>query len=88
MEMNVQGAISGEGDASDTSIDFTMGGSFDKGNVVFGVQYSDRGLRSKLTVISRTVQSPNQLMMMVQSNYIVQVLHILKVVISGARRLT
>lgn len=43
MEMNVQGAISGEGDASDTSIDFTMGGSFDKGNVVFGVQYSDRG---------------------------------------------
>lgn len=42
-EMNVQGGISGEGDADETSIDFTLGNSFDKGNFVFGLQYMDRG---------------------------------------------
>lgn len=43
LEMNAQGAVSGEGDASDKSIDFTLGTTFDKGNIVFGAQYTKRG---------------------------------------------
>ncbi|MDN3653629.1 TonB-dependent receptor [Thalassotalea ponticola] len=42
-ELNTAGSITGEGDGEEVSIDFTMGGSFDKGNVVVGVQYMDRG---------------------------------------------
>ncbi len=46
-EMNVQTGISGQGDADETSIDFTVGNSFDKGNFVFGVQYTKRGEASQ-----------------------------------------
>ncbi|NMP15841.1 TonB-dependent receptor [Thalassotalea sp. Y01] len=42
-EINTSGGISGEGDGEEFSIDVTMGGSFDKGNVVVGIQYMDRG---------------------------------------------
>ena len=42
-EMNLQSGISGEGDASETSIDFTIGNTFDKGNFVFNAQYTRRG---------------------------------------------
>ncbi|QFU23344.1 TonB-dependent receptor [Shewanella eurypsychrophilus] len=42
-EANVQTGVSGEGDATETSFDLTMGGSFDRGNVVMGLQYMDRG---------------------------------------------
>ncbi|TKB48237.1 TonB-dependent receptor [Ferrimonas sediminicola] len=42
-ELNVQTGVSGEGDANETSIDLTLGASFDRGNVVLGVQYMDRG---------------------------------------------
>lgn len=34
-------------DATENSIDFTLGTSFDKGNIVFGVQYTDRGEASQ-----------------------------------------
>ncbi len=43
LDMNVNAAITGEGDASENSIDFTVGTSFDKGNIVIGMQYTDRG---------------------------------------------
>ncbi|ACA86068.1 TonB-dependent receptor plug domain-containing protein [Shewanella woodyi] len=43
LEANVQTGISGQGDASETSFDLTMGGSFERGNVVMGLQYMDRG---------------------------------------------
>ena len=43
LDMNVNSAITGEGDASETSFDFTVGTSFDKGNIVIGMQYTDRG---------------------------------------------
>ena len=43
LEANVQAGISGQGDAQETSFDLTMGGSFDRGNVVMGLQYMDRG---------------------------------------------
>ena len=46
-EANVQTAMSGEGDAEASSIDFTLGANFDKGNLVFGVQYMDRGEASQ-----------------------------------------
>ncbi|NRA82949.1 MAG: TonB-dependent receptor plug domain-containing protein, partial [Gammaproteobacteria bacterium] len=42
-EINVQGGATGHNDAEKTSIDFTLGTSFDKGNLVIGVQYTDRG---------------------------------------------
>mgnify|MGYP000106067811 CR=1 FL=1 len=42
-ELNVQAGQSGHGDADNRSIDFTIGASSDKGNLVFGVQYTDRG---------------------------------------------
>lgn len=43
LDVNLNGAISGEGDADETSFDITMGSSFDRGNVVIGLQYTDRG---------------------------------------------
>ncbi|WP_350433050.1 TonB-dependent receptor [Shewanella sp. H8] len=42
-EMNVQTGMSGQGDADETSLDFTMGNTFDKGNVVINAQYTNRG---------------------------------------------
>lgn len=42
-EMNVQTGMSGQGDADETSIDFTLGNTFDKGNVVINAQYTSRG---------------------------------------------
>ncbi|EWH06949.1 TonB-dependent receptor [Pseudoalteromonas lipolytica SCSIO 04301] len=43
LDMNVNSAITGEGDATENSFDFTVGSSFDKGNIVIGMQYTDRG---------------------------------------------
>ena len=43
LEMSAGGGISGEGDGVEKSIDLTMGTSFDRGNVVIGIQYLDRG---------------------------------------------
>ncbi|MGI2260014.1 TonB-dependent receptor [Shewanella sp. GXUN23E] len=42
-EFNLIGGISGEGDAKEVGFDLTMGGSFEKGNVVVGLQYLNRG---------------------------------------------
>ena len=42
-EMNFQTGVSGEGDAEETTIDFTLGTAFDKGHIVVGMQYTDRG---------------------------------------------
>ena len=47
LELNANTAITGEGDASENSIDFTVGSSFDKGNIVIGMQYTDRGKASQ-----------------------------------------
>ena len=47
LDMNANTAITGEGDATENSIDFTVGTSFDKGNIVIGVQYTDRGKASQ-----------------------------------------
>ena len=47
LDMNVQTGMSGQGDAEETTIDFTVGGSFDRGNVVIGVQYTERGEASQ-----------------------------------------
>ena len=47
LDMNVNSAITGEGDATENSIDFTVGSSFDKGNIVIGMQYTDRGKASQ-----------------------------------------
>ncbi|NMP30745.1 TonB-dependent receptor [Thalassotalea sp. M1531] len=42
-EMNTSGGISGEGDAEEVGIDITMGTTFDRGNLVVGLQFMDRG---------------------------------------------
>ncbi|WP_102529631.1 TonB-dependent receptor [Shewanella sp. 10N.286.51.B7] len=42
-ELNVQTGVSGQGDADESSVDFTMGNTFDKGNVVINAQYTKRG---------------------------------------------
>ena len=42
-EMNMQTGVSGEGDADETTIDFTLGTAFEKGHIVIGMQYTDRG---------------------------------------------
>ncbi|WP_285164900.1 TonB-dependent receptor [Shewanella goraebulensis] len=42
-ELNVQTGMSGQGDADETSLDFTVGNTFDKGNVVINAQYTKRG---------------------------------------------
>ncbi len=46
-EMNVQTGMSGQGDADETSIDFTIGNTFDKGNIVINAQYTKRGEASQ-----------------------------------------
>ena len=43
LDLNVNTAMTSKHDASETSIDFTLGTTFDKGNMVFGIQYTDRG---------------------------------------------
>ncbi|GAB0111587.1 TonB-dependent receptor plug domain-containing protein [Pseudoalteromonas distincta] len=43
LDLNVKSAITTEGDADETSFDITMGGNFGRGNVVIGLQYTDRG---------------------------------------------
>ncbi|QDF66740.1 TonB-dependent receptor [Shewanella sp. SNU WT4] len=45
-EMNLQNGISGQGDAEEMSFDITLGANFDRGNVVMGMQYMDRGSAS------------------------------------------
>ncbi len=47
LDMNVNTAMTGEGDAEESSFDLTVGGSFDRGNVVIGLQYTDRGEASQ-----------------------------------------
>jgi iron complex outermembrane receptor protein len=47
LELNTQTGISGQGDADETSIDFTLGNTFDKGNVVINAQYTKRGEASQ-----------------------------------------
>ncbi|WP_299011119.1 TonB-dependent receptor [uncultured Shewanella sp.] len=42
-ELNAQSGASTQGDATTTSIDLTVGGNFDRGNAVMGIQYMDRG---------------------------------------------
>lgn len=46
-EANAQTSMSGHGDAEETSIDFTLGTTFDRGNLVVGVQYMERGEASQ-----------------------------------------
>ena len=47
LDLNVNTAMTSKHDASETSIDFTLGTTFDKGNMVFGIQYTDRGEASQ-----------------------------------------
>ncbi|MCW3174168.1 TonB-dependent receptor [Shewanella subflava] len=47
LELNAQTGISGQGDADETSLDFTLGNTFDKGNVVINAQYTKRGEASQ-----------------------------------------
>ncbi|MGI2855053.1 TonB-dependent receptor [Shewanella algae] len=42
-EINVQTGLSGEGDADESSIDMTLGNTFEKGNIVVNAQYTKRG---------------------------------------------
>ncbi|QYJ77691.1 TonB-dependent receptor [Shewanella acanthi] len=46
-EVNVQTGISADGDADESTIDLTLGNTFDKGNIVFGAQYTKRGEASQ-----------------------------------------
>ncbi|MBQ4863799.1 TonB-dependent receptor [Pseudoalteromonas sp. MMG013] len=46
-ELNAQTGLSSEGDAQRNSIALIFGNSFDKGNMVFGLQYMDRGEASQ-----------------------------------------
>ncbi|MDK1285886.1 TonB-dependent receptor plug domain-containing protein [Pseudoalteromonas umbrosa] len=46
-ELNVQTGLSGEGDAEQHNVDLTVGTSFDRGNMVFGIQYMERGSASQ-----------------------------------------
>ena len=43
LDMNLGGKLADQGDADETTFDLTMGSSFDRGNVVIGLQYTDRG---------------------------------------------
>lgn len=47
LDININSAMTSKHDATENSIDFTLGTSFDKGNIVFGVQYTDRGEASQ-----------------------------------------
>lgn len=46
-ELNAQTGSSFEGDAEESTIDFTVGVSSDKGNIVFGAAYTDRDAASQ-----------------------------------------
>lgn len=46
-EANLQGGLSGHGDAAKTAMDITLGGDFDGGNAVMSVQYTNRGSASQ-----------------------------------------
>lgn len=46
-EVNVQTGLSGQGDADESSVDFTLGNTFDKGNIVINAQYTRRGEASQ-----------------------------------------
>ncbi|ABZ76147.1 TonB-dependent receptor [Shewanella halifaxensis HAW-EB4] len=46
-EMNVQTGVTGQGDADESSVDFTIGNTFEKGNVVINAQYTKRGEASQ-----------------------------------------
>lgn len=46
-EMNAQTGLSAQGDADEKSIDFTLGNTFDKGNLVLNAQYTKRGEASQ-----------------------------------------
>ncbi|OCQ22700.1 TonB-dependent receptor [Pseudoalteromonas luteoviolacea] len=46
-ELNAQTGVSGEGDAEQHNVDLTVGTSFDRGNMVFGIQYMERGSASQ-----------------------------------------
>ncbi|WP_133406421.1 TonB-dependent receptor [Parashewanella tropica] len=43
LELNAQTGLSGHDDANETSIDFTLGNTFEKGNIVINAQYTKRG---------------------------------------------
>ncbi|MBH0021527.1 TonB-dependent receptor [Pseudoalteromonas sp. SWXJ133] len=47
LDLNVNTAMTSKHDATENSIDFTVGTSFDKGNIVFGAQYTNRGEASQ-----------------------------------------
>ncbi|WP_193049656.1 TonB-dependent receptor [Pseudoalteromonas undina] len=47
LDLNVNSAMTSKHDATENSIDFTVGTSFDKGNIVFGAQYTNRGEASQ-----------------------------------------
>ncbi|WP_163930150.1 TonB-dependent receptor [Paraferrimonas sp. SM1919] len=47
LEMNIQSGVTGHGDAPESSIDFTLGHTFDRGNVVINAQYTKRGEASQ-----------------------------------------
>ncbi|MCK7633684.1 MULTISPECIES: TonB-dependent receptor [unclassified Shewanella] len=46
-EVNAQTGISAEGDADESTIDMTLGNTFDKGNIVVSAQYTKRGEASQ-----------------------------------------
>lgn len=46
-EVNAQTGISAEGDANESTIDMTLGNTFDKGNIVVSAQYTKRGEASQ-----------------------------------------
>ncbi|UJF20422.1 TonB-dependent receptor [Shewanella sp. OMA3-2] len=46
-EMNAQTGLSAQGDADETSLDMTLGNTFDKGNLVLNAQYTKRGEASQ-----------------------------------------
>ncbi|AUD59967.1 TonB-dependent receptor [Shewanella sp. Pdp11] len=46
-EVNVQTGLSAQGDADESSIDMTLGNTFDKGNIVVSAQYTKRGEASQ-----------------------------------------
>ncbi|SES67041.1 TonB-dependent receptor plug domain-containing protein [Thalassotalea agarivorans] len=47
LELNTSGQMTDKGDAEEYNIDLTVGTEFDKGNIVLGVQYMDRGEASQ-----------------------------------------
>ncbi|MEN8615821.1 TonB-dependent receptor [Shewanella baltica] len=47
LELNAQTGISARGDADETSLDFTLGNTFERGNIVVNAQYTKRGEASQ-----------------------------------------